>query len=62
MFAAPGKVPGSASLFRASETVRVNAARAQSRSTTPESSNQSDSDEHGSQAGGRTILNIFNLS
>ncbi len=62
MFATPGKVPGSASLFRASETGRVNAARTQSRSSTPESSNHSDdnnSDDLGSQAGGETIVNYF---
>ena len=35
MFGTPGKVPGSASLLRASETGRLNPARTQSRSTTP---------------------------
>ena len=35
MFGTPGKVPGSASLLRASETGRLNSARTQSRSTTP---------------------------
>jgi hypothetical protein len=65
MFAAPGKVPGSASLFRASETGRVSGGRTQSRSTTPESSNHSDdnnSDDLGSQAGGKArSFDYYNL-